>query len=370
MTPRLSLVAAAIVLALSQLPLNAAAQPAAPAASPAPAAPAASVAAKAPVTTHSPSDWIQYEDTTYTPVVDDVSRALAEARAALAKKDNAKAAEALQSAARSLQAQADKVAKVDRQRAAADIKLARETHARMVALTRKLDATAAQVKAGMLPTTAALDKTLDKAARADLERRWLVTDVTGWYPVSEEPQRHFAAAVEAYAKKDYKASAVEVRKAASFLRLESARAVGDAKKGLDAAGVDLDNTARALDRAAVKSESALTTVFARAEHALAVAHRAKAAESWAHKAYDSAGYELEAASGSLKSAAAWTGGEAKSAADAAVGDAHAIGDKLARGGVWAKDEVAKGFDSLAASLNKLGQTIGGKSKASPFDVGG
>ena len=370
MKTRTTLIAAAVVLAFAQLPLTAAAQgskPAAPASSS--NAAAAASTAKAPVLAKSPADWIEYDDATYTPVLDDVSQALANARAALAKKDNAKAAEAMTTAARALEAQADRAGRIDRQRAAADMKLARETHTRMVALTKKLDATAAQIKAGKVVSTVALDKTLDKAARADMERRWLVTDVTGWFPVADEPQRHFGAAVEAFAKKDYKAAATEVRKAAAYVRLESARAVGQAKTGLDAAGAGLEKTALALDKGAIKAEKDLDTAFANANHALALAHRAKAAESWAHKAYDQAGYELKAAAQGLEAAASWTGAEAKSAATAGVSDARTVGDKLASGGVWAKDEVAKGFESLGGALNRLGQSIGSKSKASPFDVG-
>lgn len=370
MKTRITLVAAAVVLALGQWPLMAAAQtakPAVPAVVPA-VAPAAA-AAKAPVTAKSPTDWIAYDDATYTPVLDDVSQALADARPALAKKDNVKAAEAMTAAARALQAQADRAGKIDRQRAAADMKLARDTHTRMVALTKQLDTTAAQIKAGKVVTTAALDKTLGKAARADMERRWLVTDVTGWYRVADEPQRHFGAAVEAFAKKDYKAAATEVRKAEAYLRLESARAVGEARKGLDAANAELERTAQALDKGAIKAEKDMDQAFASANHALALAHRAKAAESWAHKAYDQAGYELKAAAQGLEGAASWTGTEAKAAATAGVSDARTVGDKLASGGVWAKDEVAKGFESLGGALNRLGQSIGSKSKASPFDVG-
>jgi len=249
------------------------------------------------------------------------------------------------------------------------MKLARDTHARMVALAKKLDATALQIKAGKVTTTAALDKTINKASRADLERRWLVSDVTTWYPVIEEPQRHFTAAAEAFAKKDYKTAATEVRKAEAYLRLESARATGDARKGLDTATAGLEKTAQALDKGAVKTEKDLDKSFASADHALALAHRAKAAESWARKAYDNAGYELKASAQSLESAAVWAGAESKAAASTATADARTIGDKLASGGVWAKDEVTKGFDSLRSSINKLGQTIGAKVKASPFDLG-
>jgi hypothetical protein len=213
MKPRYTIVCTAALLALAQWPLGAAAQAAA--APPAPTAPAAAKpAANAPITAKSPTDWIEYQDTTFTPVLDEVSKQLAAARSALASKDNAKAAEAMQAAARALRTQADRAARMERQRAAADLQAARDTHAKLAALTRQLDATAAQIKAGKVPSTAALDQTLSKAARADLERRWLVTDVTTWYPVVEEPQRHFTAAIEDYAKKDYKAAATEVRKAA------------------------------------------------------------------------------------------------------------------------------------------------------------
>ena len=366
MNHRITLTAAAVVLAMGPLPPIASAQSAKPVA---PVAATAPASAKAPVTAKAPIEWIEFDDASYTPVLDDVSKALAQARAALASKDNAKASAAISAAARALEAQANRAAKVDRQLAAADMKLARETHSRMVALTKKLDATAAQIKAGKLVSTAALDKTLNKAARADLERRWLVTDVTEWYPVAEEPQRHFGAAVEAFAKKEYKAAATEVRKAESYVRLESARAAGEVKKGLDGAGAALEKTAQALDKGAVKTVKEMDQVFADAHHALALAHRAKAAESWARKAYDQAGYELKAAATGLEGAAAWTGNEAKAAAAAGAADARAIGEKLASGGVWAKDEVAKGFESLGGALNKLGHTIGAKSKASPFDVG-
>ena len=196
-----------------------------------------------------------------------------------------------------------------------------------------------------------------------------MTDVTTWYPVVDEPQRHFDAAAEAVAKKDYKAAATEVRKGASYLRLESARAVGDVKKALDAAGVQLEKMASGLEKGGVKTEKQIDKAFADANHALALAHRAKAAESWTAKAYDQAGYELKAAAQDLESAAAWTGAEAKTAAAAATSDARALGDKLASGGVWAKGEVVKGFDSLGTALNKLGSSIGARAKAAPVSAG-
>ena len=370
MNIRQSMLATAMLAALAPLPIAATAQAtkAPSATTPAPAAPAASASQK-PATAKPPTDWIEYEDLTMTPVLDDVSRHLAAARAALAAKDNAKAAEQMQAAARALETQAAQAARLDRQRAAADLAAAKDVQARMSALTQQLATTAAQIKAGKLTNTAALDKAIGKAQRADLERRWLVTDVMTWYPVADEPQRHFAAAIVDYANKDAKAAAVEVRKAASYVRLEAARATGDDKKELAAANAALQNTAAKLDKGAVGSEKELDSVFAEASHALAMAHRTRAAESWARKAYDQTGYELKAAAFGLESAGVWAGTEVKAAATSAAAAARAVGDKLASGGVWAADEVAKGFEALGSGLNKVGHAIGSKHKAEAVDVG-
>lgn len=364
MNSRPSLLAAAALCLLSPWPIATIAAQTTQTAAAAVAAPA-----KAPAPAEAPPEWIEFDDFTFTPVIDDVSRHLAQARAALAGKHTEKAAQAMHAAARALEVQAHQAARLDRQRAATDLEAAKDVHARMVVLTRQLDAVAAQIKAGKVTSLAALDKTIGKAQRADLERRWLVSDVTTWYPVADEPQRHFDAARADVAKKEPKAAAIEVRKAASYLRLEAARASGEVKKGLENANAELDRTAALLDQGALGTEKDLERTFAGADHALAMAHRSRAAESWARKAYRQTGYELKAAAHGLESAAAWTGTEAKGAAAAAAADARAIGGKLASGGVWAKDEVAKGFASLGNGLDKLAQAIGSKSKASPFDVG-
>lgn len=359
MNTRHSLLSAAALIVLAPLPVAATAQAVAPATHP------QAVAAKAPIAIRSPTEWIQFDDLTVTPVVDDVSRHLAAARAALAHTDNAKAAQAMHAAARALEAQASQAAQLDGQRAAAE----KDVRAQMTALAGKLETTAAQIKARQVNSVAALDRAIGKAQRADLERRWLLTDVTTWYPVAAEPQRHFGAAIRAYARRDYKAAAAEVRKGAAFVRLEAARAVGDASRELDAADADLERAATALDKGTLESRKDLQKTFAGADHALALAHRSRAAESWAHKSYGQVGYELKAAAHGLENGAAWVGSEAKAAAKAATADARAIGDKLARGGVWAKDETAKAFESLGSGLNRLGESIGSKGKASPFDAG-
>jgi len=354
--------AAIAVLALfAQFPVASMAQT--PAAAPSaaasqPASPAAAAGASA-----APSDWIQYDDLSLTPVVDDVSRALAAARTALAAKDNAKAAESLQAAARALHAQAEQAAKADKAQAATDASEARDVQARMAALVKQIDHTADQVRAGKIHDTSGLDRTLTRAQRADLDRRWVLTDVESWYPLTQEPQRHFTAALAEFAKKDYQSAALDVRQASALLRLEATRAHGDARKALQGAEAQLDKTATALSRGKVKTERDLTTVFARADHALALAYHAKATESLAHKAYHDAGYELKAAAQGLENAATWSGDEARGAAGSAAHDARDVGDKLLSGARWTQHELAHGFDAIKNGLARLEHAGGSGSAA-------
>ena len=367
-------IAFAMLVAATQLAGVAYAQtakaPVAPVAQPAPAA------TKAPIPIKAPEDWIIYDDNNYTPVVDAVSRHLDAARKAFDAKDNQKAATEMRAVADELKLQAARANKEDRSLVkedkallAADAKFAQDTIKRMNASALKVSSAAAAIENGKIKTKVDLDKVIDKAARADMERRWFLTDVTTWYPVSEEPQRHFTDAVADYARKDYKTAATDIRKATSYLRLEAGRATGDAKQELDSSVTHLNALAAAVEKGTVKDAQSMTKAFAKANHALALEHRAKAAESWARKEYDETGYELKAAAHGMESAAGWVGGEAKAGASAMVAETRALGDKLAAGATWTRDEVAKGFESLGNGINALGQKIGSTKKASPFHAG-
>ncbi len=338
---------------------------------------AAPLARSAPIATKAPDDWIIYDDTTYTPVVDAVSRHLDAARKAFDAKDNKTAAAEMRAVADELKLQAARAGredlaleKGDKALLAADTKDAHDSSKRMNASASKVSAAAAAIESGKIKTQAELNRAIDKATRADMERRWLVSDVTAWYPVSEQPQRHFTDAVADYAKQDYKAAAGDVRKAISYLRLEANRSAGDAKQELHSSIVQLDKLAAAVEKGGMKEEQSMDRAFAKANHALALEHRSRAAESWARKEYDKAGYELKASAHGLESAAGWIGGEASTSASAAVADTRALGDKLASGATWTRDEIAKGFESLGNGINTLGRKISGTKVAATVHVDG
>ncbi len=184
-----------------------------------------------------------------------------------------------------------------------------------------------------------------------------------------EPQRHFTEAAEAYARKNYRAAAADIREAIYDLRREEGHASGDAKQELDTSIARLDKLAASVEKGALKDVQSMDRDFAEANHALALEHRSKAAESWARKEYDNAGHEFKAAARGLENAAGWVGGEAKAGASATVADTRALGDKLASGAIWTRDEVAKGFESLGNGLDAVGRKIGSTKRASTFHVG-
>lgn len=318
----------------------------------------------AQIQTKAPEDWIVFDDLTYTPVVDTVSRHLNAARKAFDAKDTKKAAVEMRAVAAELKRQAVRInkeskaqIKIEKEGVSADKKYAQEAIKRLNETTVKINAAADAIENGTIQTSAELDKTIDTAARADMDHRWLISDVTVWFPVSEEPQRHFTDAVAAYANKDYQAASAEIRKATSYLRLEAGRSVGASKQELNNSVVELGSLANSVEKGAMQEEHAMTEAFAKANHALAVAHQTKALKAWARKNYVKAGYELKAAAHNLESAAGWVGEKVKEGMVVTVEETRAIGTKLHSGYTWTHDEVAKKLEALEHSLKELGQKI-------------
>jgi hypothetical protein len=72
-------------------------------------------------------------------------------------------------------------------------------------------------------------------------------------------------------------------KAAAFVKLEAARAAGEAKRSLVASATELEKLAGDVEKGAVTSVEKLDSTFAHTAHALATHHHKKAEESWARR---------------------------------------------------------------------------------------
>lgn len=347
---QLHTVAAAAVIAIAPFSMAFATTAVAPAAVAASAA--ASAPAAAPVALQSsPIDWISVEETSFTPVVDEVSRRMLAATRAFDAKDNAKAAAELNAVADALKGQQGDLSHKKGSGNAQNEKLLSAT----IAKVRK---EADNISQGKVHTRAELDRAFNAAFLADLDRRWVETNTTTWYPVSEEPQRHFRAAAKAYAAKDYATAATEIHKATGYVRLEAARTDGEAHRNLVRSARELDVLAASVAKGTATDTKAMEHTFARADSALALSHRAKATASWTAKHYDATGYELKAAAHGLESAAAWTGDTAKAGAVDTVAQTRTLGDKLAAGTEATGAEVKKGFAIFDHGFAKVAHELG------------
>jgi hypothetical protein len=314
-----------------------------------------------------PEDWIIYDETTYSPVVDDVDRHLAAARAAFSAQDRTAAAVQLRKVSEELRAQSASAMGLERVRArdegssaAEQDRMATQTVRRMKASAAKVDAAALAVENGKITTIAQLDKAIDKADRADMDQRWRISEVSTWYPLVRQPQNHFTTAAAAFSDRDYALASAEIRKGASYIRNEASRASGSARSGLEDSARQLEDLAGSVQTGSEQDAAVLRRAFATANRALAIEYRTLASRSWERKDYDEAGHELHAAAQSLESGAGWLGEQARSGAAATVADTRTLGDKLSNGAKWSQEEVAKGLVKLGNGIEDMGRKINPK----------
>jgi hypothetical protein len=310
-------------------------------ASPSPSAETKS--AKAEISTKAPEDWLVVEDTTFIPVIDDVSRKMLEAQRAFLTKDNKTAAEDIRQSAASLSGELS----------GASV----ESQKQIQAAAKALEKLATDLDSNKISSVKQLDAVLVQAHGADIKQRWVEADETTWYPYVEEPDQHFKNAHDAFLSRDFKKTTEEIRKGEAFVKLEDARATGDAKRSLDASSRELAQLAGEASRGEVKDVKSLDNAFARADYALALSHRAKASEGRASKDATKAGYELRAAANYLEQGASRAGSDVESGVSAGVKDTREVAGKLIQGTSVAADDVDKAMETVGQEIGVLGKKV-------------
>lgn len=309
-----------------------------------PASPSAETKnAKAEISAKTPEDWLVVENTTFIPVIDDVSRKMLEAQRAFLNKDNKTAAEDTRQSAVLISGESSGASA--------------EARKRIDAASKALDNLAGELDNNKVTSVKQLDAAFIRAHGADIQQRWTVADETVWYPYVEEPDQHFKGAHDAFLSKDFKKAAEEMRKGEAFVKLEDVRATGDAKRSLDTSARELDTLAGQVSKGGVKDVQSLDNAFARADYALALSHRAKASESWASKDATKAGYELRATANYLDQGASRAGSDVESGVSASVKDTRDVAGKLIQGTSVATDDVGKTIEMLGQGIGMLGKKV-------------
>jgi len=173
----------------------------------------------------------------------------------------------------------------------------------------------------------------------------------------DSPGEHFHKAKQSFLKKDFKASADEIRKGAAFLRLQAARATEEGKKGLIVSISELEKLANDIEKGTVTSAETLDRAFARAHHKLAQHHYLKALDYKAKKDTMRLGHALKAAAVHLEHGFAWSGHELEAATVKIVRTALDLSGKLIEGTGLITEEVGKAIDYIGEEIKKLGKMM-------------
>jgi hypothetical protein len=171
------------------------------------------------------------------------------------------------------------------------------------------------------------------------------------------PKVDFQKAHEFFLKKEFKASAAEIRKGAEYLKKEAESASDEGKKGLTASYQELDKMADEVEKGAVKSDKKLKDAFSRAEHALANNYYLKASDSWAKKETKEAGHALNSAAEHLELAAKWSGHKLDAGASKAISLGREVSGKLVQGTGYVSEEVGNGLKSMGDAISGFGKKI-------------
>jgi hypothetical protein len=305
----------------------------------------------------SPTQWLHFDKHYMIPVVDSVSRHLYVACTALGGQDYGRAEVEMRALAAELTRYAVAASKANAASVRAEVRLAQHSSWRLASSAAKVGAAAQAIANGKIRTKDQLEAVIDESTCMDLDCRWLFVDEIVRFSLSLEPQRHFAATKAALARKDYNSARTEILKAISYLRLESARAIGGAKLALESAIAGLVPFAAPDSWRSIDWEQALADHCASANLALGVVHRRWGSESWIRGDLEAARCEFKAAADSFVSLACWVEGEIQAATCKAAHEALTIGQALSFERQLEREKIGHHVESLGRTVEALGLMI-------------
>ncbi|HVP12034.1 MAG TPA: hypothetical protein VMV94_12705, partial [Phycisphaerae bacterium] len=220
----------------------------------------------------------------------------------------------------------------------------------------RLQIIGAMLVASLFAYTARADEPM--AAPPDAPPGWIALEENFWIPLTQTPGSFFHWAHEEFLRKDFETSAMDLRQAAAFLRLQARRSTNpEHANPLYAEAYRLTDLARQVEQKDVKAVSRLDREFARAHAALAEHDYAMARESWKKKLPRTTGYNLDAAAFNLKAAYAWAHEEPGPAGFTATADADSMGERLIKGEAPRKYEITTTMDAVHSAVQSLAKVI-------------
>ncbi len=166
------------------------------------------------------------------------------------------------------------------------------------------------------------------------------------------PEKHFMKAHSDFMKKDMKASAEELRKAAESLRTYEKDAPEDSKQELTAAVDELESTAKGVEANEVMSPKRVSLTLANANAAVAKYHYSKASEYMTKQDEKMAGEELKRADKHLKEADKMLGEKMTKEEKSTMKEAQKMATGLIKGKKETAESMKKAMDDFQRDLNQ------------------
>ncbi len=178
-----------------------------------------------------------------------------------------------------------------------------------------------------------------------------------WTNLAGEPGDHMERARESFLMVDGRAAANELRKAATFLRIEARNAMDQTRVALSHSAHELDQLAQRVEKGTVKSVHELDAASARALHALANQHYARATDAWKNDQHNRCGRYLRAAEDNLERSTLRAEAKVKSATHEVVKASRIVSGKLISGAGFVVDEVGAGFTAIGHQIERVGKGV-------------
>lgn len=163
----------------------------------------------------------------------------------------------------------------------------------------------------------------------------------------------FKKARDSFVKKNTKATTVEIRKEAGFIKSISERTIDASREPLIASAKDLEALADGIEKGTVTSVKELENAFSNASKALAKYYSLKAGESLVNKDGKKVGKDLKATADYLEASFTWAGTKPDESTTAVIKKVREFAKEMAKSEKLEADETSKNIKNINAEIEKI-----------------
>jgi len=178
-----------------------------------------------------------------------------------------------------------------------------------------------------------------------------------WYDLADEPAYHAQKAHDYFLKKDFAASAQEIRRLNNFIIAGISVTSGDIKKNLENSAKELDALAGKIAAGEVKSINELDNVLAKVSYNLAKRFKKAAHDSFLKKETKKTGKALKASMLYLENAALFLGHKFETEALDIIKGTKNLAGKLISGTEKIGQDTGKLMDKAGTVIDNLGKKL-------------